>query len=156
MSAVEQQWLDLGHSLAEALRDLDEDETLSMHVPTTGCEGEDLFGESYCDRYLQFCAYGPGWLRCEVVSNEFLCPTHAHSRREERHLVRMGWNAPRRDDPQGSPNFWVDVETVWVDFVADMVLRVLRETWRVEDPRELLLSDPHDVYVALALPASLR
>ncbi len=95
--------------------------------------------DSGAGRYVQFCAYGPGMIRCEVVSNEYLAEElHAHRRRPAvaRH---QGWGEPGDIDGQGSPNHYLDVDVAWAEFAADQIVRVFREpVGRHRDPRDLV------------------
>jgi hypothetical protein len=133
-------WPSFSYSLADVLVHLSDDETFSMQKD----DGQvDEFGEPDALRYVQVCAYGSGWLRCEVVSNRFLPPDHQHSLEHEEMLRAAGWNEPS-DDEEASPNWYVDIESAWVDFAADMIGAVFRDVWGVTRVSQIV-GDEHDV-----------
>ena len=147
-------WTAFSYSLAQVLRKLRQDATFGLQMD----DGEvDEFGEPSAPKYLQFRAYGPGWLRCEVVSNTYLPPEHQFSPTQEQQLAAMGWASPGHEDENGSPNHYLDVETVWVDFVADLVVRVFRDVWSVTRI-EQIIGDADDMrrFCWLAVPDELR
>lgn len=147
-------WPALSYSIADLLCRVEQDSSFSFEK----FDGEfDEFDLHVTSRYVQFCAHGPGWLRCEVVSNRFLPQSEQHSAAQERELDEMGWNAPDDDDGSGSPNWWIDVELVWVDFAADMVVQVFRDVWGVERLEQLVCDkDRLRHFRWLELPEALR
>ena len=146
-------WTVFAYSLADVLNGLREDATFGLEVD----DGDfDDFGEPTSSRYMQFRAFGPGWLRCEVVSNAFLPPEHQFKPEQEQQLADMGWSQPGDEHEQGSPNHYLDVETVWVDFVADLAVRVFRDIWSVDRIEQIVgAADDMRRFRWLAVPDGL-
>jgi hypothetical protein len=133
-------WPSFSYSLADVLARMPDDETFSLQKD----DGEvDEFGEPDTPKYVQVCAYGNSWLRCEVASNRFLPPEQQHSAEQEEMLRATGWNEPS-DDEEASPNWYVDIETAWVDFAADMIGAVFSEVWGVTRVSQIV-GDKDDV-----------
>ncbi len=73
--------------------------------------------------FVQFAAQGPEGLRMEAVSNSYLPPSEHLDRARITRLRELGWGAPTgspqasvpEEDPDGSPNFWIQMEPP-VDF----------------------------------------
>jgi hypothetical protein len=142
-------WAAFSYSLAHVLRRLRPDSTFSLEMN----DGD----EHDAARYMQFCAYGPGMLRCEVVSNDFLPPERKHSIVDLRWLADAGWGEPGDTDGRGSPNHYLDVAIEWVDFAADLAVRVFRDLWGVTELTEIV-ADLDDLrrFRWLAVPDKLR
>ena len=124
-------WTSFAESLAQALRETPQDEFFAMELE---CDDD-----SGACRYVQFCAYGPGRIRCEVVSNEYLAASLRHTVADLRWLAEQGWGEPGDTDGQGSPNHYLDVDVEWAEFAADQIVRVFRELWGVSDLHEIVV-----------------
>ena len=124
-------WSSLGATLAQVLRETPEDEFFAMEL---ACDDD-----SGASRYVQFCAYGPGMIRCEVVSNEYLAESCMHTVEDLRWLAGQGWGEPGDIDGQGSLNHYLDVDAAWAEFAADQIIRVFRELWGVTGIHEIYI-----------------
>lgn len=123
-------WTSFSDSLARALRETPQDDSFALEL-----ESDD---DSGACRYVQFCAYGPGRIRCEVVSNEYLALSLKHTVADLRWLAAQGWGEPGDTNGQGSTNHYLDVDVEWVEFAADQVVRVFRDLWSVADIGEIV------------------
>ncbi|WP_072688275.1 T3SS (YopN, CesT) and YbjN peptide-binding chaperone 1 [Rhodococcus marinonascens] len=89
-------------------------------------------------RCVQFLAWAPDTVRCEVPSNHFLVGNRSLAAVEEARLVDLGWNPPTCTPGEpagnGSPAFWVDKPASWADQLAAMTVIVFRELWGVPHP----------------------
>lgn len=84
--------------------------------------------------YVQFAQFGPGWIRAEVSSNDFIAPEFWMDEGHEFLMRRMGWQL----EPDGN---WYLHE--WQDRSAEvsvLVVRVLREVFAVPSKHELMAS----------------
>lgn len=122
-------WTIFSASLARLLRQTPQDDSFGMRSARDGA------------RYVQFCAYGPGRLRCEVVSNEYLPSERRHTVENLRWLAQEGWGEPGDIEGPGSPNHYIDVDVEWADFAADMAVRVFRDLWDVGGFTEIVIDE---------------
>lgn len=122
-------WTTFSASLARLLRQTPQDDSFGMQVARDNV------------RYVQFCAYGPGRLRCEVVSNEYLPRERRHTVKDLRWLANQGWGEPGDVEGQGSPNHYLDVDVEWADFAADMAVRVFRDLWGLGGFDQILIDE---------------
>lgn len=143
-------WLRFSAWLAHVLSVLPENESFGLML-----ESDD--DDSGAARYVQFCAYGPGMLRCEVVSNEYLAASRQHTTEDLSWLADQGWGEPNEDDPQGSPNHYLDVAVEWSELAADLAVRVLRDLWGVTKASELSTGEEEmREYIESGGPVDLR
>ena len=119
------EWASFSASLARLLRKTPTDDTFAIELP---CDDD-----SGAAPYVQFCAYGPGRIRCEVVSNEYLARSRRHSVEDLRWLAHEGWGEPGDVNGAGSPHHYLDVDVEWAELAADQAVRVLRDLWGVTD-----------------------
>ncbi|NRQ50419.1 TY-Chap domain-containing protein [Aeromicrobium stalagmiti] len=125
-------WHDLEFSLGRHLQVMPDDEIFTLYVDEPDRPGFDPDFDS-CARYVQFCSYDQGWVRCEVVSNKYLPHDLKHSVDD---LIAMrvdGWTLPGDEDGSGSPNIYLDVEVCDAAAASARVMRVFREVWHVAD-----------------------
>ncbi|HET6561559.1 MAG TPA: hypothetical protein VFG72_06765 [Marmoricola sp.] len=84
--------------------------------------------------YVQFFMEQPDRMRCEVVSNHYLAPTHALSTEDQDALVSLGFATPTHARGQavggGSANFHVDLRRTEADRLARNRSRCIRTTAR--------------------------
>lgn len=125
-------WTRFQAQLADHLLELEEHDLLLLEAESSL---DDADGAA---PYVQFCAWGPGQLRCEAVSNTYLAPTH---RLDDARLVaieELGFEAPSHDAGEaaddGSANFWIDVDHDEADRLAVMAVRALRDVYGVAHP----------------------
>lgn len=89
-------------------------------------------------RYVQFCAYGPGMVRCEVVGNAYLPPNMRHCVGDLVSLRMMGWRLPAEVQNEvgdsGSPNLFMDVHADETARAAEATITTFREIWGVASP----------------------
>ncbi len=126
-------WSQFSASLAQLLRETPTDDHVVLEL-----ECDDDSGAA---PYVQFCAYGPGRIRCEVVSNEYLARSRRHSVEDLRWLAHEGWGEPGDVKGGGSPNHYLDVDVEWADLAADLAIWVLRDLWGVTDVHREILMD---------------
>ena len=128
-------WTQFQARLADHLLEMEEDDLLMLEAETTGHDGG-------AAPYVQFCAWGPGQLRCEAVSNGYLAAEHRLDQAEETLLLELGFEAPTYEpdaepDAQsdgGSANFWVDTAQEEADRLAVMAVRALRDVYGAAHP----------------------
>lgn len=125
-------WADLAYSLGQHLASMPEDATFTLYVDEQARPGFDPDLDGY-PRYVQFCAYEGGMLRCEVVSNTYLPPDMQHSIDDLIAMRADGWTLPDDEHVSGSPNLYVDIDADDAAEVAAMVVRVFQDVWHVAD-----------------------
>ncbi len=123
-------WDEFARKLAGVLGAMEEDQFLILSF-----KGHRAF--------VQFAAQGPGGMRVEAVSNSFLPPSEHLDRSATERLRKLGWRPPTGSpagsvperDPEGSPNFWVQLDPP-VDFnaAAGLAVDTLVEVYRVPHP----------------------
>ena len=97
------EWPRFVDKLAVALEKLEVDQFLLLSVKDS-------------DHYVQFAASGAAGMRAETTSNWFLKKPGQLNEQQISALTNVGWHAPTRDpahptpedDPDGSPNFYID------------------------------------------------
>jgi hypothetical protein len=126
-------WSPIAKNLASTLRKLDEDQYLIISVKRS-------------TQFIQFAAQGSFGLRMEVASNYYLPDTEQLSDQQMAALNALGWKSPTRnpelstpkDDPHGSPNFFIDVEVpVKTKVLAELAVRTFSEVLNVSHPSAL-------------------
>ena len=95
------------------------------------------------NRFVQFAGQGAHGMRVEATGNAFLDDGEKLEVPEIMQMLKLGWNSPTGsptqatpvEDPSGSPNFYVDMETpVPFGVVAELAVRTLREVFGAESP----------------------
>ncbi|PUA82456.1 TY-Chap domain-containing protein [Nocardioides currus] len=124
--AVETAWREFRQRLADRMFEMAEDDSLVVEVT------DEVVGGSA--PYCQVLA-GPGVLRVEAVSNEYLAEQFELDAEQERALVALDFCPPEVTEwGNVETNFHVDVEQREADRVAVMVVRALREVYAVVHP----------------------
>ena len=126
-------WGPLQVALAEALDAMGDDHSLVL---------------TWKDRpwFVQFAVQGPHSVRVEMVSNHFLREPDELPVAAMVHAVELGWQLPTGSpelstpelDPDGSPNFFVDLEGPGRSLrAAELAVETLVEVFRVPHPQRL-------------------
>ena len=121
-------WTQFQARLADHLLEMEEDDLVMLEAETSGVDDG-------AAPYVQFCAWGPGELRCEAVSNGYLAARHRLDDAGESGLLQLGFEAPTysadAEPDSGSANFWVDAAADQADRLAVMAVRALRDVYGV-------------------------
>lgn len=145
---VSASWPPFAEKLAGVLGKLEEDQFLIVSIKGS-------------KRFVQFAAQGSFGMRVETSSNSYLDKPEQLNRRQVVALLELGWSDPTgtgadstpENDPDGSPNFFVDFSTpVPYPFIADLIVRTLTEILRVPYPGSLQYEAFQAPGQALALP----
>lgn len=96
--------------------------------------------------YVQFAEFGPGWIRAEVSSNDFIAPEFWLDEGSEFLMRRMGWQL------EAAGNWFLHDWQERADEVSASVVRVLREVFTVPTKHDLGASP--EVEVALGITRS--
>ena len=100
---------DLAYSLEQYLASMPEDAIFTLYVDEQARRGFDPDLDGY-PRYVQFCAYEGGMVRCEVVSNTYLPADMQHTIDDLITMRSDGWTLPDDEHVSGSPNLYVDTD----------------------------------------------
>lgn len=126
--SVQRAWGDFRERLADHIALMADDDNLILSAPEADEEIEASVP------YVQFCAYGEGAVRCEASSNAFLEVAYRLNDDDQRALETAGWNAPTPDVPEGSPNFFIDLDAEFADQAAAMAVVALRDVFGLAHP----------------------
>lgn len=151
-------WSKFQARLADHVADMQDDDILLVEAELAADEDE-ADGSA---PYVQFCAWGEEFVRCEVSSNDYLATEHLLDPAAVETLTALGWSAPtcgRDDDDPGeeSANFYLDVDRSHVDRLAVMTVKALRDVFGVAHPVFLSagnLTDDDEPAPDLGVPAS--
>lgn len=151
-------WSKFQARLADHVADMQDDDILLVEAESAADEDE-ADGSA---PYVQFCAWGEEFVRCEVSSNDYLATEHLLDPAAVETLTALGWSAPtcgRDDDDPGeeSANFYLDVDRSHVDRLAVMTVKALRDVFGVAHPVFLSagnLTDDDEPAPDLGVPAS--
>ena len=96
-TTTDAEWASFSASLARLLRKTPTNDTFAIELP---CDDD-----SGAAPYVQFCAYGPGRVRCEVASNEYagevLGIIDADNRASQNVIRKLGFAYWKRAPVQG-------------------------------------------------------
>jgi hypothetical protein len=132
-------WQAFAADLATNLAVLDAGQVLVVSVRGSGADR--YLTRRSTQRYVQLAVDDDGGARVEAVSNAYLSRGDRLSERSIARLGELGWHPPTHDpgaeetDPQGSPNFFVDVAppVSWTE-VADLAVTTLQDVYGVARP----------------------
>lgn len=127
-------WRELRSQLADHLATMGEASHLVLTVDV-GAVDERLAG---APPYVQFLAFGGLWMRAEAVSDHYLDERWTLGAPGAARLRGLGWRPPTHDAweeaDEGSANWFLDREQTYVDEVADVAVRSLREVYGCAHP----------------------
>ncbi len=135
LSPTELEWERFAGALAECLTDLNEDEYL-------------IISNKSVNYYIQFAGQGRFGMRVEDACNQYIVPPEAWLDWDDYGaMTSLGWHratSPRAEkmqgkpDPDGSPNFFIDVEyPVNSRIVAQLTVQTFRKVYRISHPGNL-------------------
>ncbi len=127
--AVEAAWRELRQRLADRLAEMAEGESLVVEL----AEETDGGAAPYCQALA-----GPGVLRVEAASDEYLAERYQLDDAQDVALVALGFTLPHWDHTMGpgpgETNYFVDLDQREADRAAVMMVRALREVYAVVHP----------------------
>lgn len=139
-AAIDAAWVTFRRRLADRLEQVEEDELLSLEVES-GTSEDELDG---CAPYAQFCGWGDGMIRAEVVSDHYLDARYALGPAGDASLRDLGWEPPGdAEEALVELNYSVDLHHDDVEQLAVMVVRALREVYGCPHPA-FVVSDDFD------------
>lgn len=139
-AAIDAAWVTFRRRLADRLEQVEEDELLLLEVES-GTSEDELDG---CAPYAQFCGWGDGMIRAEVVSDHYLDARYELGAAGDASLRALGWDPPAEDEEAFAElNYSVDLHQDDVEQLAVMVVRALREVYGCPHPA-FVVSDDFD------------
>ena len=136
LSPTELAWERFTDALAECLTDLVEDEFLVISNKTI-------------NYYIQFAGQGRFGMRVEAACNQYIVPPEAWLDWDDyRAMASLGWHRATtpppekvqgKPDPDGSPNFFIDIEyPIDSRKVAQLTVQTFRTVYRIGHPGSLM------------------
>ena len=126
--SVEDAWKTFRSELADRIYAHDEYDHILVEVDVP----ERL--ETPCGPYIQVGWSGDDDIVAEVSSNRVLDPKFRIRKSDRRFLRDLGWNRPN----ESHLNYWIHVDSVYADQVADMLVMALRGAFAVIHPAFLI------------------
>jgi len=141
-------WTTLASVLAISLAALEEDEFL-------------ILSSKRANYYVQFAAHGSFGMRAEASSNSFIDPEASLIDDQYAAMAGLGWQRATElpsetglsDDPDGSPNFFVDVASpVNHAALSQLAVATLRDIYGVLHPGGMTYSSFHQTGLSIRFP----